>query len=152
MIMTYARRARELLIEQLKKGTTPHGLALSCALGVLCGTFPILGLCTVLSLFLSFFLEVNQPALQIVNQLMWPLHLALIPVFIYTGELLFQMDHVSLRPDVISRMLYDNPTLFFSKYGSSAGAAVAAWLIAAPLYSLGVYAISKLLLSRWLAK
>lgn len=147
MLIHYARRAQEFLIDQLKKGTSPQGLALSCTMGVICGSFPVLGFCTILSLIFSLFFELNQPTLQLVNQLMWPVHLLMIPVFIYSGEFLLGMEHIPLRPDLILEQFSNDPRQFVVQYSTAVLAAVFAWALTAPIFGYGCYyAFKKLFL------
>ena len=53
-------------------------IALVLAVGLVLGTFPMCGIPTILCLLASLVLRVNFPALQIVNQLSWPLQVAML--------------------------------------------------------------------------
>jgi hypothetical protein len=55
--------------------------ALLLTIGLLAGIFPIYGCATILCISASFALRLNFPALQLVNQISWPLQIAtLIPL------------------------------------------------------------------------
>jgi hypothetical protein len=55
-----------------------ENVALLLAVGLVLGIFPMWGCPTILCLLASLILRVNFPALQIVNQLCWPLQLAML--------------------------------------------------------------------------
>lgn len=60
------------------RGLSREDIALLFALGVVLGMFPMWGIPTVLCLLASLVARVNFPALQIVNQLSWPLQIAML--------------------------------------------------------------------------
>lgn len=53
-------------------------IALILALGLVLGTFPVCGCPTILCVLASGLLRVNFPALQMVNQLSWPLQITML--------------------------------------------------------------------------
>ena len=53
-------------------------VALLFAVGLVLGIFPMCGIPTILCILASLVARVNFPALQIVNQLSWPLQIALL--------------------------------------------------------------------------
>jgi len=55
-----------------------ENIALILALGLVLGTFPVYGCPTILCVLASLVLRVNLPALQGVNQLSWPLQIAML--------------------------------------------------------------------------
>jgi hypothetical protein len=55
---------------------SPEDAALLLAAGLVLGIFPMYGIPTVLCILVSLVARVNFPALQIVNQLSWPLQIA----------------------------------------------------------------------------
>ena len=57
---------------------SPEQIALLLTVGLVAGIFPIYGCATILCLLASLLLGVNFPALQIVNQLCWPLQVAML--------------------------------------------------------------------------
>jgi hypothetical protein len=70
------RRLRERVRELLVGGTSPEKLALTIALGATLGTLPVLGATTLLCAAVAVWLRLNMPLLQLVNYLVYPLHLA----------------------------------------------------------------------------
>jgi hypothetical protein len=59
------------------------------AVGLALGVFPLQGATTTLCILIAFVFRLNQPAMQLVNYLAYPLQLALLVPFIRMGERLF---------------------------------------------------------------
>lgn len=59
-------------------GLPPETIALSVAVGLVLGVFPVFGCPTLLCAAAAFVLRLNLPALQLINQLSSPLQLALL--------------------------------------------------------------------------
>lgn len=83
------RRVGDRLKHWLKEGSSPEKLALSIALGVAIGTFPLFGVPTLLCGIAAAVLRLNFPMLQLVNSLMYPLQIALLWPFARLGRELF---------------------------------------------------------------
>ena len=67
------------------KGVAPETMALSVALALLLGVFPVYGCPTLLCAGAAVILRLNMPAMQLVNQLTSPLQLALLAPFGWLG-------------------------------------------------------------------
>ena len=78
------------LLDLLRQGVSPGKIALSLALGVALGVFPVLGSTTTLCALAAFALQLNLPAIQIVNYFVYPLQIALLIPFFRLGEKLFR--------------------------------------------------------------
>jgi uncharacterized protein (TIGR03437 family) len=61
------------IIDLLRQGITPEKVALSIALGVTLGIFPVLGSTTILCAAAAVVLRLNLPAIQAVNYLIYPI-------------------------------------------------------------------------------
>eukprot|EP01034_Spumella_vulgaris_P003768 gene3768-4823_t len=61
------------VLAQLRQGITPEKIALTAALGAVIAVFPILGSTTVLCGLVAWGLRLNQPIIQLVNYLCYPL-------------------------------------------------------------------------------
>jgi uncharacterized protein (DUF2062 family) len=87
------------LVDLLRQGVSPEKIALSVALGVTLGVFPVLGSTTALCALAAFALQLNLPAIQLVNYFVYPLQIALLIPFFRLGEKLFRA-HICpfLRP------------------------------------------------------
>ncbi len=57
---------------------SPENVALLLAIGLVAGIFPIWGFPTILCILASLVTRVNFAALQVVNQLSWPLQIAML--------------------------------------------------------------------------
>jgi uncharacterized protein (DUF2062 family) len=107
--MTWLRRRTwEPLLALLKTGLSPQGLAWSVAAGLALGVFPMLGTTTLLCVGAAFAFRLNQPAMQLVNYLAYPLQLALLIPFIRLGERLFGVPPMPLSlPAMLSALKTD---------------------------------------------
>jgi uncharacterized protein (DUF2062 family) len=135
----WRRRVVDPLMGQLKQGITPEKLALSLALGLVLGCFPILGAATVLCTVAGLVLGLNQPVIQAVNQLVYPLQLALLLPQYRAGEWLFQTPSVPLSIPMLYERFAADWRQFLQDYGLLALQGVAVWCLAAPLVAAAVY-------------
>jgi len=81
------------LLKFLKQGTSPEGLALCVAIGVVVGNIPILGVSSILCAVIALAFRLNLPAMQIVQAAMAPTQLLLIIPFVRLGEWLLHAPH-----------------------------------------------------------
>ena len=87
----FQRKLVRPIVDLLKQGVTPEKLAVSAALGVVLGIFPVIGSTTTLCAIAAFALRLNLPAIQIVNYFMYPAQIALLIPFLRLGEKLFRV-------------------------------------------------------------
>ncbi len=66
---------------------SPENVALLLTVGLVLGIFPVYGLPTILCILASMVARVNFAALQIVNQLAWPVQIAMLVPFARLGSL-----------------------------------------------------------------
>lgn len=135
------KRLNNSIVALLKQGVTPQKLALTFTIGLVLGTFPAIGLTTILCTLAAMFLRLNMPAMQLVNYLVYPLQLVLMVPFAELGAS-FLNSTITLFPmaeiDVFSQegiaLLWDNLSEIF-------GSAALAWaVIMAPVSVLFYYA------------
>lgn len=127
----WRRRVVNLVVAQLRQGITPDKIALTIALGALLAIFPILGSTTLLCAGFAAGLRLNQPVIQLVNYLMYPLQLVLLVPFYRAGEW-FGAPHLALSiPQLVDRFTA-GPLRFIMDFGTIALGGIAAWLIFAP--------------------
>jgi uncharacterized protein (DUF2062 family) len=100
------RRIARPILELLRQGVTPEKMALSIALGVALGVFPVLGATTALCALVAFIWRLNLPAIQIVNYFVYPLQIALLIPFFRLGEILFASPHLPLSVSQIHAMVH----------------------------------------------
>lgn len=142
----WQRRVRDPIVNQLTQGITPEKMALTLSVGSALALFPILGTTTLLCLVVGIILRLNQPIIQMVNYLCFPIHLPLIFVLFRLGESLFDVPHVKFSKTYLQEMFdlfSDDRNLFFARFGGTVLHAVVAWALLAPAWILAVYFISR---------
>jgi len=128
----WRRRVVAPVVAQLTQGVTPDRIALTLALGVACGVFPFLGFTTALCALVAALLRLNQPIIHVVNQLLWPVQLAGIPLFVALGQSLYGAPSVPVDPSEIARLFAESPNEFWTRFGLMGVHALTAWLLVAP--------------------
>lgn len=127
------------LVNFLRQGLSPQKLALCVSLGVVLGTFPILGSTTLLCTAAAIVLRLNMPAIQLVNYFVYPLQLLLFIPFIRAGELLFDQIPIPLDLPLIFQMLESDliGTIKFLWWTNMR--AIVAWFITVPPLGFVLY-------------
>ncbi len=139
------------LINFLKQGLSPHKLALSVALGVSFGIFPVIGTTTILCTIAALAFRVNLPAIQLVNYFASPLQLILFIPFIRLGEWLFNKPPLPLDVFQIIGMLQEDILKAVNYLWWTTMYAVAAWFIIVPLAAVVLYYILVPVFSRFVS-
>jgi uncharacterized protein (DUF2062 family) len=117
----------------LAQGLTPEKLALSLAVGLVCGLFPIIGATTLLSIAAGFALRLNHPAVQLVNYLVYPLQVPLILAFVRLGETLVSAPPMPFSPLLLLARFREDPVRFLEQFGLTGLHGILGWSVAAPL-------------------
>ena len=128
----WQRRLIQPIRNQLTQGVSVKAIAIGIAVGAVCGIFPVLGTTTVLTTLIAFLLKLNQPVAQAINVLVYPLHIALIPVFIRFGEFLFGADPISFSISPMLKQFSDAPLDFLYQFKATFIHCITGWLVAAP--------------------
>ena len=136
----WRRRLSDPILAQLNQGVSPDKLAATFAVGAACAIFPFLGFTMLLNLGVGLALRMNQPILQTLNQLLGPLQLVLILVYVRLGEWVWH-DHAKSfsLPDMLSTFRHASLGEFFQRFGWAGLHALTAWLISVPFIIAGVY-------------
>jgi len=121
----------EPIINQLKRGISPEKLSWTIALGVTLGIFPIMGSTSLVCFIAGYFLKLNQAILHLFKTLTYPLHLALILVFIRLGQHLNGVPPIKFSIPQMVIQFKDNPAQFARDFGMAAWYGIEAWAIAA---------------------
>jgi uncharacterized protein (DUF2062 family) len=137
----WKRRVVSPIVHQLTQGITPEKIALTLAVGSACALFPILGTTTFLCLIVGIVLKLNQPIIQIVNGVCVPIHLPAILGCVRMGQWLFREPRTYLHIRYMNQMFWDDPSLFFHRFGVIALHASAAWALLLPVWIPLVYFI-----------
>jgi uncharacterized protein (DUF2062 family) len=142
------RRVVAPLVALLRQGLSPEKLALSLGLGVAFGIFPVMGTTTLLCLAAGAVLRLNQPALQLVNYLVYPLQVPLILVFVRLGERLVGAAPVSFSVPALLAEFGRDPAAFVVKFGLTGLHGMLGWAAVAPLVAAALYFVTLPLLRR----
>lgn len=130
-----------IIIGQLTQGVTPQKIALSIALGFSLGVIPILGVTTILCAIAGIRLKLNQPVIQLVNWLVYPLQLGLLLVFVRIGEWITQVPPSNFSIPSLIQTFHDTPIKFFQEFGMLALHGVIAWIFIAPFATALIYSM-----------
>lgn len=136
----WRRRIVNPVIALLTQGVTPEQLARTIGVSVACSLFPLLGLTTLLNLGVGLKLRMNQPVMQAINQLLTPLHLVMIVVYVRTGEWMLGADAEPFTLAEMLRTLRQGPwSEFWAEFGEAGLHALLAWFFSAPLWFAVIY-------------
>jgi len=142
----FRRRIARPIVELLRQGVTPEKMALSLALGVALGVFPVLGTTTAFCALVAFAWRLNLPAIQIINYFVYPLQIALLIPFFRAGERLFSAPHLPLSITQILAMMHASFWGATRFLWTTIWHAAAAWcLIALPFVALAYVILVPLL-------
>ena len=133
------RRLVKPILDLLRQGVTPEKLALSIALGLTLGVFPVLGSTTALCALAALVLRLNLPAIQIVNYFVYPLQIALLIPFFRAGEKLFHAPHLPLSIPQIYAMIHANMAEAIRMLWTTTWHAMVIWCLLAPLVATLFY-------------
>ena len=136
----WRRRLIDPLLAQLTQGVTPDRLAATLAVGSACSLFPFLGFTSLLNLVVGVRLRMNQPILQTLNQLLGPLHLLMILVYVRLGEWLWRTEGAHFTVGEVVRTFRDETlVVFLERFGWAGIHALTAWLVTTPLLLVALY-------------
>jgi hypothetical protein len=135
----WRERVVGLIGAQLTQGVTPQKIALTIALGINLAMFPILGSTTLLCAAVAFWLKLNQPIIQLVNWLAYPLQFAMLLPFIRIGEWLTRAPQVTFSIPQMLQKFHDAPGKFLGEFGMTGVHGIIAWLLIAPVLSALIY-------------
>jgi uncharacterized protein (DUF2062 family) len=132
-------RVPALILAQLRQGVTPQRLALTIALGVALGLFPILGTTTTLCLLAGLALKLNQPIIQLVNWIVAPLQLVGMYFFMRAGAWLTHAPPLRLSVTAMLASFRDSPLRYAQQLGMSALRGILVWMLLAPALASLLY-------------
>lgn len=141
-------KLKKLIKDQFTQGVTPHALALTCSFALCLGLFPILGTTTTLCFLFALAFRLNQPLIQALNYLLYPLQIIFIAIFVYAGEWLTNAAHVSINPKKMLELFSSDWRAFMNQYAMAGARAVLAWALFAPLAGALIYFVTKPIFTR----
>jgi uncharacterized protein (DUF2062 family) len=127
------------LINFLKQGLSPGKLALCVSLGIVLGTFPVLGSTTLLCTAAALMLRLNIPAIQLINYFIYPLQLLLFIPFIRAGEIVFNQEPIPLDLGIIFTMLKTDAVGAIQSLWWTNVRAIVIWAITVPPVGFMLY-------------
>jgi len=136
------------ILNQLKRGITPEKLSWTIALGITLGIFPIMGSTSLICFAAGWIFKLNQPILHLFKTLTYPLHLALILVFIRLGQHLNGVPPIPFSIPEMMNQFKDSPTQFAKDFGMAAWYGIEAWFLSALILIPILRAISLPLLKK----
>lgn len=124
----------------LTQGIAPDKVALTLAVGTACSLFPFLGFTSLLNLGVGLWLRMNQPILQTLNQLLTPLHLVMIIVYVRLGEWVWQAQDDRFTITEMLRVFREAGVGdFLQRFGWTGIHAFTAWALTSPLLIAVLY-------------
>jgi uncharacterized protein (DUF2062 family) len=144
----WRRRVVDLLLAQLRQGITPQKIALTLALGTVIALFPIMGTTTALCVLVGVALQLNQPIIQLVNWIAWPLQISGIYFFVRAGEWITRSPPVSFSISALLVAFKHSPVRFLQQYGMTGLRGVLAWALIAPGVAALIYVLTLPLIKR----
>ena len=131
---------RDPLVALLVQGLTPDRIALTLAVGAACSLFPFLGLTSLLNLGIGFWLRLNQPVLQTLNQVLGPVQLLMIVIYVRLGEWLWRVEDGRFTLGEMLRVFRTSGFGdFLRTFGWAGIHALPAWMLTAPALIATVY-------------
>ena len=135
----WRRRVAAPVLALLTQGITPDRIALTLAVGTACSLLPFLGFTSLMNLGVGLWLRLNQPILQTLNQILGPVQIALILVYVRIGEKIWGAPAMPLLIGQLVRSFKDDPAGFFVRFGWTGVHAATAWAISVPVILAAVY-------------
>ena len=123
----------------LTQGITPDRIALTLGVGTACSLLPFLGFTSLLNLGVGLWLRLNQPILQTLNQVLGPLQLVLILVYVRAGERIWNAPPMPLSVSTLVKSFRESPGGFMQRFGWTGVHAATAWAISVPFIIAGIY-------------
>ena len=137
------------VLAQLTQGITPEKIALTFAVGSACALFPIFGTTTLLCTAAAIVLKLNQPLIQVLNQLLLAAYFPVMYLCIRFGETLLGAPRVSFDIARMNDLFWHAPREFLQQFGATALHAVLAWCLLAPVFGAAIYFATLPLLRRF---
>lgn len=136
----WQRRVVQPIVAQLTQGVTPDKIAATIAVGSACSMFPFLGFTSLFNFVVGLKLRMNQPVMQALNQILGPVHLVMIVLYVRFGEWIWRADDERFSLTELMRSFREEPLREFIHHFGWAGVhAFTAWLISIPIIIPIVY-------------
>jgi uncharacterized protein (DUF2062 family) len=117
----------------LRQGLTPEGLALSMALGVVAGLFPVIGATTLVGLAFAAAFRLNHAALQLANWLAYPLQVLMIVPLVRLGERLAAAPPATFSVGQVVARATADPLAALGRFGTTGLHGILGWIAIVPV-------------------
>ncbi len=97
----YKQKVSIPLAQIRKEGFSSEKLALSVSIGIIGGTFPIIGLASFVCLLLTIIFKQNLVIVQLTNYLVYPLQIVLLLPLLRIGNSVLASNHIALTLDQV---------------------------------------------------
>lgn len=148
----WRRRVVRPIIAQLTQGITPDRLAITCGAAVAGGLFPFIGATTVLCFVAALVFRLNQPIIHVLNQLLWPVQVAMVAVYVQVGAWIYGQPAIPFEVAEVKRLFLESQAEFWSRFGWLGVHAFTAWAISVPLLLGGTFYLTRPVLRRLAAR
>ena len=139
MIDFLRRRLVRPVVEQLTQGLSPDAIALTIAVGLAIAVIPVVGTTTVLCTTAAIVLRLNQPLIQAINYLSFPLQLAFIVPYLRLGRILFGGVPIQMSAPELAAFVTSRPVEAFAALWRVTLQALGAWFLTVPIIVAVVY-------------
>ena len=145
----WQRRVVRPIIGQFTLGITPDRIAATLAVGTACSVFPFFGFTTLLNVGAGLALKLNHPILHVINQLLGPVQLMLILVYVRIGETVWHAagERITIH-EIVTTFREASLEAFLQRFGWAGVHALTAWVITTPLLVAAIYLTLRPLLRR----
>jgi len=133
------RRIVRPVVEQLTQGLSPDAIALTIAVGLAIAVIPVVGTTTVLCTTSAIVLRLNQPLIQAINYVSFPLQLAFIVPYLRLGRLLFGGPAVHMSAGELATFVTSRPGEALESLWRVTLQALGAWVLTAPFIAAVVF-------------
>ena len=137
-----------VILDQLKQGLAPSPAAWAVALGIYIAIIPALGTTVLLCLLLGSLLRLNQPILQAVNWVAYPLQFVFIFPFYALGARLFNGPVLTLSPAEFAALATSDPLKLMRDFWWVGMHGIAVWAVIGTVVVPSLWAIFNRLFSR----
>lgn len=142
------KKFKELLLDLLRQGKSKKELSIAITIGVLLGVFPVLGVTTIICVFLGRIFKLNVPTLLASNYIVFPIQIFMIYGLIKMGETLFFLEN-SIDYEFFKTLMEQSMGTIFQTLGTSLLAAVVSWILVASVLYLPLYYLFFFLIGRF---
>ena len=136
----WRRRVIDPIVVLMTQGVTAEKITQTLAVGTVCSLFPFLGTTALLNFAVGLRLRLNQPILQTLNQLLTPVHLVMIVVYVRTGEWIWGAADERFTVGEMLRVFREQSFgEFINRFGVAGWHAFSAWVVTGPLVFALIY-------------